>query len=359
MSPTQDIIHLCTTLGFARVGICDAARSDHAEQVTRWIEQGRHGEMRYLARRLDLRLDPRAMVPGALSVIVVADRYADGRPDRRGRAFHGRIGRYARGRDYHIVLRGRLEALRDECLQRWPEQRFRVCVDTAPLLEREHAARAGVGAIGRNTMLIEPGVGSWLLLGAIVSTMRLEVPDVLQVSQPADPCGTCTRCIEACPTSCIGEWSIDASACVSYLTLEHRSAVDERFHAAIGDWLAGCDVCQEVCPHCQPTRRALRAPKRAEYEALRDGLGALAVLDWTEEDRRRMVEGTALERVSLAMLQRNAAIVAVNTCPPAQRAELRSRLAQIAGDSERPEIVRAAADAGVRRLGAEGSSLHP
>jgi epoxyqueuosine reductase len=348
MSATQSILSRCTALGFARVGICDARPSSHADHVARWIAEGRHGEMQYLASRVELRLDPRALIPGAASIIVVADRYADGRPDRRGRSFHGRIARYARGRDYHVVLRRRLELLRDECLVEWPQHRFRVCVDTAPLLEREHAARAGLGAIGKNTLLIEPGVGSWLLLGAIVSTMHLELPGH---SLAGDPCGTCTRCITACPTGCIDDWSVDASVCVSYLTLEHRSVIDEGVHAAIGDWLAGCDVCQEVCPHSQPTRRARRAPIREEYAALRDGFDVLSILEWQEEDRRRVAEGTPLERISLPMLQRNAAIVAVNTCPPGERAALRERLTRIAADPGRSEIVRAAAEVGVRRLG--------
>lgn len=344
----MELLRGCAALGFARAGICDARPSDHAGHVRRWIVEGRHGQMHYLERRLEMRLDPRVLVPGARSILVVADRYSDGRRDRRDVPLRGRLGRYARGRDYHLVMRRRLETLRDECLRRWPQERFRVCVDTAPLLEREHAARAGLGAIGKHTLLIEPSVGSWMLLGAIVTTLPLEPPGS---ALSGDPCGSCTRCIEACPTSCIEPWSVDASACVSYLTIEHRDVIAEQFHEAMGDWLVGCDVCQEVCPHAQPTRRSRGAPRHQAYAAERLGFDALEVLAWTEDDWERAVRGTALERVSLAMFRRNAAIVAANTCPAGRRMEVATLLASIAADPGEPEMVRHAAAAGARRLG--------
>lgn len=307
--------------------------------------------MEYLSKRLSLRLDPGELVEGARSIVCVADRYADGRPDTLGRPFFGRIARYARSRDYHEVLRERVEAVRDACRARWPGQRFRACVDTAPLLEREHAARAQLGRVGKHTLLIEPGVGSWTVLGAIVSTMELVPSD--PPPWPDDPCGACTRCVDACPTRCIGEFTVDASACVSYLTIEHRGGIAERFHAAIGDWLVGCDVCQEACPHNQPTRRARSAPPRAEYAPRGQGFAgfdALEVLDWTEDDRRRAVEDTALERVSLTMLKRNAIIVAANTCPPERRDRLQARLVSLASDACADPIVRETAEQALRRV---------
>ena len=346
----QELLQRCADLGFALAGVCEAAPSDHGGHVLRWIAEGRHGEMRYLATRVEMRLDPRVLVPGARSILLVADRYADGRSDRLGRPLFGRIARYARGRDYHRTMRRRLTLLRDECRARWPDERFRACVDTAPLLEREHAARAGLGRIGKHTLLIAPGLGSWLLLGAIVSTMIFELTPAVPTG---DPCGTCTRCIDACPTACITPWSVDASACLSYLTLEHRGEIDPRFHAAMGDWLVGCDVCQEVCPHCQPTRRSRRAGIHPDYQASQDGIEVLKILDWTEADRAQVAEGTALERVSLPMLKRNAAIVAANTCPSQCRGEVIERLRRLAAAEEEPEMVRRTAERCAGRLAEE------
>lgn len=351
ITPAEFILARCDELGFARAGICAAEPSAHGDHVRRWLDEGRHGEMAYLAKRAAMRLDPAKLVEGAKSIVCVADRYHDGRPDLLGRPLFGRIARYARGRDYHLVMRDRVEAIRDECRAKWPEHRFRACIDTAPLLEREHAARAQLGRVGKHTLLMEPGVGSWLLLGGVVSTMELD-PTEPPPAWPDDPCGACTRCIDACPTKCIGEFTVDASACVSYLTIEHRSAIAEGFHEAIGDWLVGCDVCQEVCPHSQPTRRSKSAPRRDDHAPRRDGFDAMAILDWSEEDRARAVADTALERVSLAMLKRNAIIVAANTCPVGGREGLRARLGAMVGDAREDTMVRETARQTVARMDA-------
>lgn len=361
----REILELCRAEGFARVGLCAAQPTGHRAHVLRWIDEGRHGPMGYLETRLEMRLDPAVLIPGARTLICVADRYSDGRRDTLGRPLHGRVGRYARGGDYHVTLRRRLESVRDVCRARWPEERFRACVDTAPLLEREHAARAGLGAIGKHTLLIEPGVGSWMLLGAIVSTMDLalqrpagsatapaqdvsgapEAPSHLPpgAARLDDPCGTCTRCIDACPTGCITPFSVDASRCIATLTLEQRDVIDSRHHGAIGDWLAGCDVCQEVCPHSQPTRRSRRVATHPAYAPRRDGFEVLEVLDWTEADRRAVVADSPLERLSLPMFRRNAIIVAGNTVPPERRAEVAERLERIAADPLEDSVVRTTA----------------
>lgn len=213
---TRMVLETCRSLEFSLSGICDVAPSSHAEEVRAWIASGRHGSMAWMERRLEERLDPAVYLPGAASMIVVADRYHDGRRDRidsNGPA-RGRIARYARGRDYHKVLKGRLVKLARALSAAHPDAVFRPCVDTAPILEREHAMRAGLGLVGKNTLLIEPGQGSWLLLGAVVSTLRLE-PTPSRHSG-ADPCGSCTRCIDACPTEAITPFSVDASRCIAY-----------------------------------------------------------------------------------------------------------------------------------------------
>jgi len=220
------------------------------------------------------------------------------------------------------------------------ESSFRACVDTAPLLEREHAAAAGLGSIGKHTLLIEQGVGSWLLLGAIVTTANL---DPTQHGGDFDPCGSCTCCIDACPTDAITPWSVDATACISYLTIEHRSSIDPKWHASIGEWLFGCDICQEVCPHNQMTKRTTSAETHAAYQNRTPSLDVLDVLNWTEDDRREHFRGSPMKRAKLDMIRRNAAIVARNLLSKTDDLELREKLQSILDDENESEIVRMAA----------------
>ena len=334
-------------LGFASAGICDARPTAYRSEVEDWIRGGRHGGMGYLEDRLEERLDPDQYVPGTRSIICVADRYHDGRRDRvdGSQPPRGRIARYARGRDYHKVMKKRLVKVARELAAEFPEERFQACVDTAPLLEREHAARAGLGLVGKHTLLIEPGVGSWMLLGAIVTTMHL--PATPSRHDRPDPCGACTRCIDACPTQAITPFSVDASRCIAYTSIEHRGPVDEQLAEAAGDWLFGCDICQEVCPHSARSKRQPPPPVNEVYESRHDGFDLLEVLGWNEESRMERLLGTAAKRANLTMWKRNAAICAVN----AIRAEpdrvgveaLRRRLLEIASDQDEDPMVRAAA----------------
>jgi epoxyqueuosine reductase len=305
--------------------------------------------MGYLARNVDVRLDPGVLVPGARSVICVADRYHDGTPDTAaspGGGARGRIARYARGDDYHRVMKKRLHRLADELRRALPDEVFRVCIDTAPLLERELAQRAGLGAVGKHTLLIEPGVGSWLLLGEIVTTAVLAptAPDT------SDPCRDCTRCLDACPTGAIAPWSVDATRCLSYLTIEHRTAIDAGFHEAAADWIFGCDVCQEVCPHNQPTERTRALPVPDAYAPRRDAFDLPAVLGWSEQRRRDAFVRSALKRAKLAMMKRNALLAAGNALATTDRPALRQRVEAAAADPEEDEMVRATARAVLSRL---------
>jgi epoxyqueuosine reductase len=347
VSLTAEILERCALLGFARAGICRAEPAARPEALRAWLAAGRQGEMDYLRAWEDVLVDPAEVVRGARSIICVGDRYHDGRPDPAPAPGAGRIARYARGRDYHRVIKRRLHDLCDELRERFPGETFRACVDTAPLLEREHAARAGLGAIGKHTLLIEQGVGSYLLLGEIVTTLALE-PTTSCAEQ--DPCGTCTRCIDACPTGAITPWSIDATRCVSYLTIEHRTLIDERLFAGIGDWLFGCDACQEVCPHNQPTERTQEAPVHDAYAERTTGFDVATVLDWTEADRREAFTQSALKRARLAMMKRNAVIVAGNMLAREDAPALRARLEAIAADESEDAVVRETARVIVGRL---------
>ncbi len=336
---TRWVLKRCETLGFALAGVAPAEATRYEREYRQWIAAGRQGEMHYLAEHVAQRLDPREMVPGARSVICVADRYHDGAADDEPAAGHGRIARYARGDDYHVIMKKRLHRLADELAAEHPGETFRVCVDTAPVLERELAQRAGLGAVGKHTLLIEPGVGSYLFLAEVITTLEL------QPSAPCtdDPCASCTRCIDACPTDAITPWSVDATRCISYLTIEHRTPINEQFHELMDDWIFGCDVCQEVCPHNQPTQRTRQAEIHPAYEPRRAGLDLLQVLGWDEQSRRDAFARSALKRAKLSMIKRNAVVAAANTTGGGD--DLRDRLDTIAKDPDEDELVTSTARA--------------
>lgn len=370
----NEIEKLGRELGFAAVGITNAQPTDYAAAYQTWIDAGQHGEMDYLAKYVEQRLDARQLIAGAQSVICVADRY-HAKPtdssevqDQQQTKLRGRVARYAWGRDYHKVIKKRLHRMVDRLREQYSDANFKATVDTAPVLEREHAARAGLGQVGKHTLLIHPELGSWLLLGCIVTTLAFEQNNAEPKEQlkeqlkdlfaSPDVCGNCTRCIDACPTDAITPFAVDATKCISYLTIEHRSLIDTRYHEAIGDWIAGCDICQEACPYNQKQDRptwvhhdneaAAGIEVHADYEPrpkMVDGLDLLAVLDWTEADRREAFQGSALKRIKLDMLKRNALIALANQINETNsddplKEKITQRIEQLGNDPLQAELMR-------------------
>jgi len=304
--------------GFDAVGIAEAAPIARRAYLAEWLAQGRHGEMSYLERTAEVRCDPRRLLEGARSVIVAAQSY---KPD--SDAAHrshtvessnveprGRVARYAWGRDYHRVHRRKLQRLADALHKAVGEEfETRVCVDTAPIVEREMAAAAGLGWIGKNALVLHPRLGSYLFLGEIVTTPELAP------SQPmTDHCGSCTRCLEAWPTHAFpGPFQMDAMRCISYLTIEHRSQIPGELQPAMGDWIFGCDICQEVCPHNSKAPAATEsAYGPSERFPLAPQPPLATILNMTEDQRQQWLAGSAMKRATLAMLKRNAEIAARN-----------------------------------------------
>jgi epoxyqueuosine reductase len=304
-------------LGFDLVGIARAGAATHAEHFRAWLDRNYHGEMAYMARRAAERADPRLLVPGARSVVVVAMGYP--RPDHPGVP----VARYALGRDYHNVLIRRLRKLRRAWLDATgvadPRDAW-VGVDTGPVLERYWAEAAGLGWIGKSGNLVTRTHSSWVLLGTMIVKAEL-VPDA-----PHRPmCGTCTACMPACPTAAIvAPGVVDARLCISYLTIEVRGAIPRALRPAVGGHLFGCDVCQDVCPW---ERFAPGAPNPAL--ATRPDLAALDprdVLRLDEAAATARFAGTPLARPGLAGLKRNALVVLGNTGGPADRDAVRACL---------------------------------
>src|SRR3954469_23103586 len=233
-----------TRLGFDQVGIAPAVAPPGYPRFLDWLAAGHAAGMGYLERRAGARAHPDHVLEGARSVVVVSFVYGRSEPAEPGPT-QGRVARYARGADYHEVLWRRLEALLAWLRAERPDVAGRAVADTAPLLERDFARLAGLGWIGKNTMLIDRRLGSFTVLGALLVDVELRYDEPME----RGPCGTCTRCLDACPTDAFAApYQLDARRCLSYWTIEHRGPIPDEFAGQLGDWAFGCDVCQDVCP---------------------------------------------------------------------------------------------------------------
>jgi len=299
---SDTVKRLARECGFELAGVARAEPAEDAfARYQQWTAQGMAGEMRYLTdRRADVRRDPQNLLPGARSIICVGKLYNQAPPPERDG--HAIFSRYAWGRDYHDVLREALERLAHK-LAAIEQHQWKICVDSAPLLERSYARQAGLGWIGRNTCLINEPLGSWFFLGELITTLELS-PD----APPPDRCGTCTRCIDACPTQAIvprgGEWTLDARRCISYLNIELRGPIPEEQQPWLGTRVFGCDICQEVCPW------NARAPESSDpaFRPLYDPappLEDLAAL--SAEEFRERFRGTPVMRAKHEGMLRNVA----------------------------------------------------
>lgn len=340
----QELIDRATALGFACAGIAGVEPSAYGAQLVDWLEAGKHGTMAWMDEHRDLRTDPGALIERARSVLMVGDLYAS-RDDNRDEPVtpgRGRVARYARGRDYHKLMKQRLVKLLLALKDDHPEAGFKAFVDTAPVPERELAQRAGIGWTGKHTLLINPKLGSYMFLGGIVTTLDAAPPESQAVV--TDHCGSCTRCIDACPTDAITPYSVDARRCISYLTIEHREAIEPGLASRMGDWIYGCDICQEVCPHNSPRDPALLpAGENRAYRSERTSFDLLEVLGWDEEARREAFIGSAMKRAKLGMMQRNAALVVMNQAainPGLTDEALIERLRQLAADGSADPLAR-------------------
>lgn len=299
--------------GFELAGIAAALPSEDFGRFQEWRAAGMAGEMGYLTdRRGDLRSDPRNLLPSAQSMVCVGKLYNTDFPrsvdcDDSER---GWISRYAWGGDYHDVVRAGLEALTQRIAElHGAPFEWKICVDTAPLLERSYARAAGLGWIGKNTCLINQEQGSWFFLGELLLSIAL-APD----RPAAERCGSCRRCIDACPTEAIvpdgdGGWKLDARRCISYLTIEKRGRIPDEIHGRMGNHLFGCDICQDVCPwnaHAAVSEEAAFAP--AEFAPRLEEMGAL-----TEEEFRRRFRHSPVWRAKCDGFLRNVAIALENS----------------------------------------------
>lgn len=345
-------------LGFDLCGIAAAVRPEGFDWLRRWLDRGFAGEMHYFPRREAAYEHPSGVLPPVRSVVMLAMNYCVGNAshipestrtrDASATKLLGRVGSYALGsRDYHDLLRERLKSLGDFLHEQRPGCRTRACVDTAPLLERDFAKLAGLGWFGKNTMLLNKRLGSFFFLAALLTDNELS-PD-----QPhhTSHCGTCTRCLDACPTDAFVEpYVLDARKCIAYLTIELRDQpIPTELRSPMGDWIFGCDVCQDVCPW----NRKAPVSHEPAFEP-RDKLNP-ADLEWLlsldENGFESSFAGTPMHRTGRAALLRNAAIALGNVCDP-------QALPVLERASQDPEpLVREAAEWAITNLASRAASV--
>lgn len=299
------------SLGFELVGFTTPDPPSHLGTYQLWLQRGHHGQMGYMASEHSraARADPTMLLPGCGTILVLGARYSP--PDRQPVDTHGggKVAAYAVGDDYHDILIPRLEQLA-EVIQEITGRSiaWRSYTDTGPILEREIAQRAGLGWIGKNTMLINPLVGSYFFLAELLLDIELPPDEPVRT----DHCGSCTRCIEACPTGCIRpDRTIEAPRCISYLTIELRGDIPTALRGEMQDWLFGCDVCQQVCPWNQRFATKTDEPAFQPRAAIRE-LGLPGYLELDQEEYRRLFKGSPIKRAKRHGLTRNAAVVAGN-----------------------------------------------
>jgi len=294
---TKQIKEKAKSLGFMACGVAKAEYMDEeAKNLEAWLEQGMHGSMNYMENHFELRVNPSLLVPGAKSVIcLMYNYYPEKELDSRFK-----IARYAYGRDYHKVIKKKLKYFMQWMQENIGQIEGRCFVDSAPVLERDWAKRAGLGWTGKNTLLLNKESGSYFFLAEIISDLELVYDERVQ-----DHCGTCTRCIEACPTDAISKngYVLDGSKCISYLTIELKSAISEKFKGKMNDWIFGCDICQEVCPW-----NRFSTPHTEDDFLASQALHGMTEDKWlamNEEVFDHLFKGSAVKRTKFGGLKKN------------------------------------------------------
>lgn len=299
MNVKQFLRSVAINHGFQSISFAKAEFMDpEAKRLENWLNNQQHATMSYMENHFDLRTDPTKLVPGAKTVISLMYNYYP--EEKISEEDNYKIAKYAYGKDYHKLIRKKIQRILDELREEYGEIEGRAFVDSAPVMERDWARRGGLGWIGKNTLLISQKKGSFYLLGELIIDLEIE-PD----TPSKDYCGTCTRCIDACPTDAIhsnGYW-LDSNRCISYLTIERKEGIPEEFRESMDDWIFGCDICQDVCPwnrFSTPHQEVKFSPKqelkdmrKAEWEEL------------TKEAFQNLFAGSAVRRTNFEGLERN------------------------------------------------------
>jgi len=308
LEKTEKIRNKALDLGFDACGFAKARRLEKEERrLEEWLKQDRHGEMSWMEKYFDKRVDPTRLVPGSKSVVSVIASYFDKRhKELMDDHKHPQIAKYAQGRDYHRVFKKKLKKLFNYTRELVGDITGRVFVDSAPVLDKAWAVKAGIGWLGKNSNVLNKKAGSFFLIGEMITDVEFSYS-----TQKTDHCGTCTRCIDACPTNAIYEpYQVDSTKCISYFTIELKDEIPEEFRKDIGEWLFGCDICQDVCPwNDDVIFSKIDDFKPREYLVDKD-IDYWKELDINQYDE--LFRGSALRRAKFEKFKHNARVVAQN-----------------------------------------------
>ncbi|MEM8593286.1 MAG: tRNA epoxyqueuosine(34) reductase QueG [Pseudomonadota bacterium] len=297
-------------LGFQQLRITDADPAHHAAHLSTWLNKQHHGSMSYMERHVNLREDPNLLHPGTLRVISLRYDYLPDAYDAEkllSESDKAYISRYALGRDYHKLIRKKLSALCDVITEHSGFKQHRAFVDSAPILERGFAEKAGLGWIGKNTMLINSRTGSWFFLGEILT----DAPLPISTPQETTHCGSCTRCLDICPTNAfVNPWELDARRCISYLTIENKGPIPEQLRPMMGNRIYGCDDCQLVCPWNKFAQLSVDADFQARHQL--DHRDLIDLFEWTEIEFLEHTAGSPIRRIGHTAWMRNIAVAMGN-----------------------------------------------
>lgn len=308
LSYTHQIRNYALQLGFDACGFAQATElTEEARHLEQWLSQHRHGTMEWMERNFEKRIDPRLLVPGANTVVsVLASYYHPTHRTQIGQKDHPLIAKYAQGRDYHKVLKKKLQQLFNFTSELLGGIEGRVFVDSAPVLDKAWAVRAGLGWVGKNSNILNKKLGSYFFIGEMIIDAKLHYD-----APTTDHCGSCTACIEACPTDAIyAPRKVDASKCISYLTIEHKGEIDQKYHTNIENWVFGCDICQDVCPWNSKAKLAQFVDLHPRKKVLEASSNHFPNLD--EHQFNTLFEGSAVRRAKFNGFSRNLDIVRQN-----------------------------------------------
>jgi len=296
---TRIVKETAKALGFDFCGISKAEfLAEEAPRLENWLKKGAHGKMHYMANHFDKRLDPTKLVPGAKSVVSLLYNYYPKKDLGQAKAQNTKVAKYAYGEDYHFVVKDLLKEFMKILHREIGQIEGRVFVDSAPVMERQWAERSGLGWIGKNTLLINKEQGSFFFLAELIINLELHPDGPLK-----DYCGTCTRCVDACPTDAITPYELDASKCISYLTIELKEEIPSEFKEQMEGWVFGCDICQDVCPwnRFSKTHQQPAFSPKSEFEALFNNNWE----DLTEEIFQHVFKNSAVKRTKYKGFTRN------------------------------------------------------
>ncbi len=342
-SERDGIRKLILAAGFDHAGFAAAGPAPGRDHLQRWLDRGFAAGMDYLKKRVERRKNPQEVLPGARTVIVTSLDYHDAAPFSvaRGQGEHAEIASYARGTDYHRVMERRLRVLSEILARRYPAA-YRYYVDTGPVLERDWSQLAGIGWVGKNTCAIDPDTGSFFFLGAIITTLPIE-PDTAATNH----CGSCRRCLDACPTDAIvAPYQLDSRLCLSYLNIEHRGPIPANLEPKMGNLIFGCDICQEVCPFNRPGRDRADEELATRPENRAPRLVDLARLD--EKTFRDRFPRSAIRRAKFEGFMRNVIIALGNSESSGCLKALKDL--EVREDIARDEVLRSTLERAIGRL---------